>query len=262
MSGDERVTAVRAAVPRYSAIGGRTWLVYPELDRPGFIHGIVVFRDLHPGTPHEQWTAAVRAYFKRGTRVGDLAVVFCRQVHGAGVGDVINGSVRPGLGPDLDALVTGESSVALAVTVADCLPLFGVGEGGVIGVAHCGWRGIAAGVVEEFAGRVGAGRARFLIGAGIGPCCYEVRDDMLAAFGPDAGRYSVTDGGRTTFDLRRAVSARLLGSGVSADDVLIDDTCTSCKSDVLSSYRAKGPASGRMVAFVASVGGRQAEVMP
>jgi copper oxidase (laccase) domain-containing protein len=269
------VKAARRAVPRYSAVGGRTWLTYSELARPGFVHGIVVFRDLRPDIPFEQWTGAVRSYFDAATPIAGVPVVFGRQVHGSRVGRVRSGGaadefpggtcggmppserrfvLEPAGAMQFDSLVTGERGVALAVTVSDCLPLFAAGVP-VFGVAHCGWRGIASGVVQEFVGALGPGaaaRALFVVGAGIGPCCYEVRDDMLAAFGPDAARYCSVRDGITSFDLRAAVTERLAASGISRDRILVDGTCTSCRREILSSYRAEAGDCGRMVAFLAS----------
>ena len=73
----------------------------------------------------------------------------------------------------------GRGPAAALVFVADCLPVALAGPGGV-GVLHCGWRGLAAGIVARGAEAVGATDAA--IGPGIGACCYEVGDEVLEAF--------------------------------------------------------------------------------
>ena len=79
----------------------------------------------------------------------------------------------------VDAHATATPGLAAMVQVADCLPIALVGERGVA-MVHGGWRGLAAGIVGNAAEAVGATAAA--IGPGIGPCCYEVGDEVLDAF--------------------------------------------------------------------------------
>jgi copper oxidase (laccase) domain-containing protein len=65
------------------------------------------------------------------------------------------------------------------VLVADCLPVALLGERG-LGMLHCGWRGLAAGIIGAAAEQIGARAAA--IGPGIGPCCFEVGPEVEAAF--------------------------------------------------------------------------------
>ena len=82
--------------------------------------------------------------------------------------------------PDqVDAQATASPGLAPLVQVADCLPIALVGERGVA-MAHGGWRGLEAGIVARAVEAVGANAAA--IGPGIGPCCYEVGDEVLDAF--------------------------------------------------------------------------------
>ena len=113
-------------------------------------------------------------------------VLIGRQVHGAerpaprraarGHGFAEPGPALPRGRRPGDARTTG---LAPLVFVADCLPVALAGPGGVA-MIHCGWRGLAAGIVERGARAVGAAAAA--IGPGIGPCCYEVGEEVLAAF--------------------------------------------------------------------------------
>lgn len=114
------------------------------------------------------------------------------------------------------------------VFTADCLPVAVAGAQGVA-MLHCGWRGLAAGIVARGAEAVGATHAA--IGPGIGPCCYEVGDDVLATFaGLGAGIAS-----DRMLDLPE-VARHLLGdSGVQEIDSA--DLCTCCEKELFFSHR-------------------------
>jgi copper oxidase (laccase) domain-containing protein len=85
----------------------------------------------------------------------------------------------------------------------------------------------------------------------VGGCCYEVGADLLRSFsGREAGICASVRGGRTFFDLRQLVVLRLLDQGIDRAAVFTDNTCTSCASETLCSYRAQGEACGRMYTFL------------
>jgi copper oxidase (laccase) domain-containing protein len=110
--------------------------------------------------------------------------------------------------------------------------------------------------VEEFSGCLGRlaeadDQTRYLIGASIGQCCYEVGRDLLERFSADEVQAnSVTRGGKVFFDLKSLVASRLTALGVNPRQISIDKTCTSCQKYILSSFRASGAQSGRMLAVV------------
>jgi len=110
--------------------------------------------------------------------------------------------------------------------------------------------------VEELLGVLGAGgsdpaRASFLIGAAIGPCCYEVGEDLLVCFTTEEVRkFSRSTGRGVFFDLKGVVASRLVACGARPGKISIDMSCTSCKKYLLSSYRADGRDCGRMLAFL------------
>lgn len=158
------------------------------------------------------------------------------QVHGA----VAVAVDRPGPAGEADALVTAVPGLPLAVFTADCLGVVLHGPG-TVGVAHAGWRGLAAGVIEstiDLMRQTGTAPTRAGIGPGIGPCCFEVGDEVAEAF-PEA--VSVTTWGTRSVDLRAAAARRLRGL-----DVWIDDRCTACGGGF--SHRASGT-SQRMAAL-------------
>lgn len=108
-----------------------------------------------------------------------------RQVHGAELawaGPAIPGaygSPGPEPPPEADGQLTDQRLRPLLVLVADCLPVALLGERG-LGMLHCGWRGLAAGIIGAAAEQIGARAAA--IGPGIGPCCFEVGPEVEAAF--------------------------------------------------------------------------------
>jgi YfiH family protein len=138
--------------------------------------------------------------------------------------------------PRADGQATANPALTPLVQVADCLPVALAGARGVA-MLHCGWRGLAAGIVAHGVEAVTATAAA--IGPGIGRCCYEVGDEVLAAF------EALDDGVATgrMLDLE-AVATRLLErSGVS--DVEAAGICTSCEADLFFSHRRDGSRTGR-----------------
>jgi YfiH family protein len=269
------MTAVpQAAEPEYSIRGGVSALTYPGLTRPNVEHGIAVFRDLVTGPPGPDAVRTLTRALRTNLEPAPGCLIIPIQKHASVVRQVgwkdcegipvesdapatTDGPMASGGPVTCDGLVTAEGGVMIAISVADCIPLFALDTGGAaIGLAHCGWRGIASGIVEEFAGCVGGLASRpanvvYLIGASIGVCCYDVRSDFLAHFSDEeVEAFSTTTGHRTCFDLKPLLASRLIRSGVGAGQISIDNTCTSCKKYLLSSYRADGTKCGRMLAYL------------
>jgi YfiH family protein len=175
----------------------------------------------------------------RRRAVVDRPWTWLHQIHGAGVVRV----TRPGDGAATlaDAAVTAEEGCALAVLTADCAPVALASSEGVIGVAHAGWRGAAAGVIEATVAEMEALGATG-IEAAIGPCihaeCYEFGagelDGVAAQLG-DAVR-ATTAAGAPALDLPAAVRTALARAGVErVDDAGI---CTACSPSYFS-WRAR-----------------------
>jgi hypothetical protein len=184
-------------------------------------------------------TAAPEAS-RRRRAVVDRPWTVLRQVHGAEVIVV----ERPGdaLGRAGDACVSRVGGVALAVLTADCAPVAFASPEGVIGVAHAGWRGLVAGVVEETVAAMrtlGAGTVH----AALGPC---IRQECYA-FGPAdldlaVGRLGEGVRGRTSdgspaLDIAAGVAEALRQAG--AELVWDSGVCTACSRDHWS-WRARG----------------------
>ncbi len=172
-----------------------------------------------------------------------------------------------GLRPRADGIVTRARALAIGVTTADCGPvLFAEPQAGVIGVAHAGWRGALAGIVEAtVAAMQGLGAARDQIRAALGPMIrqrhYEVGPDLIERFAvedPAAKPFfaPAVRPGHAMFDLAGYIATRLRRAEVDQVDDL--DACTYGNPELFFSYRRathRGEADyGRHVNAIALVG--------
>lgn len=186
----------------------------------------------------------VLADFAPGDRLADL-----HQVHGADV-DVVEDRSTP-TRPDADGIVTARTGVVLMVRAADCVPvLLADADGAVIGAAHCGRPGLAAGVVPATVGRMrdlGARSVTAWIGPHVCGSCYEVPEAMQAAVGAAVpASVATTSWGTPSLDLGAGVRAQLAAGGVSIHDV---SRCTRESGD-LYSYRRDGARAGRLAGLI------------
>lgn len=141
---------------------------------------------------------------------------------------------------DADGQLTASPRLTPIVQVADCLPVAVAGRDAVA-MLHCGWRGLAAGIVERAAEALEPRAAA--IGPGIGPCCYEVGDEVLARFaglGPGVAA-------RGRLDLVEVARRLLERAGV--DEIETADICTSCEAALFFSHR-RDRATGRQAGLV------------
>ncbi|MBD3335650.1 MAG: laccase domain-containing protein [Candidatus Eisenbacteria bacterium] len=171
-----------------------------------------------------------------------------RMVHGPG----IRRADRPGIAGMADGLLTQRRRLPLALTVADCLPLFLWAPGPAIALLHCGWRGVAAGIVENGAVQLAAaagclpGHLGAWIGPGIGPCCYAVGWEAAIRVAPQRPRPGTT----VQLDLPAEVTRRLSGRGLAPERIQASAHCTACRPDLFFSHRATGGRTGRMAALM------------
>src|SRR3954454_499144 len=175
------------------------------------------------------------------------------QRHGANVTRAdARGIVMPGTVYDhCDGLWSDEPGRAMLLLTADCMPIALArteGDTPAVGILHAGWRGLLAGIV---AGGVRALAARSLaaaIGPSIGPCCYEVGEEVSTPFREAFGE-DVVRGDK--LDLWTAAERALRAAGV--DRVDRADLCTSCNADRFFSHRRDHGRTGRqgVIAYVA-----------
>ncbi|MGH7858338.1 MAG: polyphenol oxidase family protein, partial [Candidatus Binatia bacterium] len=161
-------------------------------------------------------------------------------------------------GVEGDGLLTAASGTRVGVWTADCVPIHLVApDARVAAAVHSGWRGSAAGVVDEAIEQlrsrwnVSGAAIEAALGPAIGGCCYEVGEEVREAFvsryGDLGERGFVDRGGRLFLDLRSFLTERLRSLGVTR----VEQTgpCTACRADILHSFR-KGGGTGRQLSYV------------
>lgn len=207
-----------------------------------------------------------------GTHVGDAAQsvetnraclramlpaepVWLRQVHGVRVIDAarVGAASEP---PEADASISTTPGVVCAIMTADCLPVLLADEHGrVVGAAHAGWRGLAAGVLQatvEAMREAGAGRVLAWLGPAIGPRQFEVGEDVVQAFASvdneaAAFRPLPQRTGKYLADLPALARLSLVAAGVT--DVTGGDHCTVSEPSDFYSFRRDG-VTGRMASLI------------
>ena len=194
--------------------------------------------------------------------------VWLNQVHGAEVVHLRRHHLRPGTElPRADASISTEPGIACAVLVADCLPVLLCSANGLaVGAAHAGWRGLAAGVVDNMvaalcqAADCRADQLLAWLGPCIGPQAFEVGEAVLLAFGQDPLAPDVSlflpsprpDGSlRWRADLAELARRRLASLGVLK--VSGGGWCTATDASRFFSFRRDGR-TGRLAAALAIVG--------
>ena len=180
------------------------------------------------------------------------------QAHGACV--VRADSVVADAAPAADAAWTDASGIVCAATVADCLPVFFRCQNAVA-VAHAGWRGLAAGVLENTAQALrenARGEIVAHVGAGVGRARYEVGADVKSALGGDGfddcfAPAASADGAAKFFaDLKSIAARRLRAVGIEAVSISPLDTLAETESlfSARRAARAKNGDDGRMAAVI------------
>lgn len=178
-------------------------------------------------------------------------LVLMHQVHGADVHVVDGAENHLATAPVADALVTALPDVVLVVRVADCVPvLLADAQAGVLGAAHAGRSGVAAGVVPnavEAMRALGATQITGWLGPHVCGACYEVPEQLQAEVTSVVPECSArTPAGTPSLDLGAGVTAQLRRDGVEVVDA---SRCTMEDRD-LYSHRRQGGRSGRLAGLV------------
>ncbi len=241
-------------------------------------------------TPTDEPIAVERnraAFLKElGPRNGQPAppLITLRQVHSSIIYHVDSVPEHPLVG---DGLITNTPGLFLGIQTADCLPVLLVDPiTRAVGAFHAGWRGTLARIVEKGAGEMrrwfgtNARDLRAAIGPGVHNCCYEVGEEVRQQFeaqfryAPDLFRevkeedpvktkypllfltakppgHEPPEFGRQIFlDLVEANRRQLLDLGVKKKDIFASALCTSCRNDLLFSYRKEKGVTGRLMGVV------------
>lgn len=175
------------------------------------------------------------------------AAVRAEQVHGAVIAqkDDLKGLL---VFPGADGLLTRGYGICLLIFTADCLPVFLYSKDlKLIGLLHCGWRGLAAGILSKsLPGSIeAAGAVPAELNAVLGPAvcrrCYPVNSEFWSGFP------SLKPG--ACFDIAGYAADELVKAGVSRDSIYSSGICTLCGGDAAYSYR-RNKTDGRMVSFI------------
>jgi YfiH family protein len=181
------------------------------------------------------------------------APVWLKQVHGTTVVNADQAKAE-GAEPEADAAIAHAKATVCAVRVADCMPVFLAHEAGeAVGVAHAGWRGLSAGVLEATVAALGvpAGRLVAWLGPAIGPRVYEVGNEVRDAFLSQDARahaaFVASRPGHWLLDLYAVARQRLERCGVTR--IHGGGFCTYSEPERFFSYRRNYEA-GRMAALI------------
>ncbi|KND60822.1 hypothetical protein BVER_01045 [Candidatus Burkholderia verschuerenii] len=214
-----------------------------------------------PDAVHENRRRAIAA-------TGASAAAWLSQIHSAQVEDAADVLARRAQGETIraDASVTDRPGVVCVAMAADCLPvLFCDDDGCAVGAAHAGWRGLAAGIVENTGERVArlagipASGLNAYLGPAIGPSAFEVGEDVFDAFTsaePAAQRDATAAAfkptgatGKYFADIYTLARLRLASIGVEASRIHGGTHCTVTEQTRFYSYR-RDRDTGRMAAFI------------
>ena len=188
------------------------------------------------------------------SRAGAPEVVTVKQVHGTRI--ATPQQVRTGEADEADALVVDGPGTLVAIRTADCVPVLLLADGPTrfAAAVHAGWRGTLADItgraVEAAVARgVDPARLRAAIGPAIGPCCYEVGEDLASRFAKEGLPVVETDD-RPRLDLRAINVIRLERAGLSPGRIRLAGPCTRCRNDRYWSYRAQPLEKGRQLSWI------------
>jgi YfiH family protein len=160
------------------------------------------------------------------------------QVHSA----IVHRARRGARGEPGDGLWTDEPDLPVLAMSADCIPIALArvnGAAPAVAVVHVGWRGLLANMIESAVSSLGGTALAAAIGPAIGPCCFEVRDDVADPFRARFGG-EIVSGGR--LDLWRAAEEALREAGVAPVERV--NLCTACHPDLFFSHRRDGKPRG------------------
>jgi polyphenol oxidase len=220
-----------------------------------------------------------RQLFQSALGADRLTLIGLKQFHSDVICDFQSAPAEP---CSADASISDTPNLLLGIQTADCVPILLVDpKNRAVAAVHAGWRGTLKRIVEKTIGRMemqfGTRPAGLLaaLGPAIGGCCYEVGTEVAAAFHsqfPQAPEWfdELRTGDEPNplqwlnqfppghqpppknvrLDLRRANRAQLIAAGVNAKNVFVSELCTSCRPDLLFSYRKNGAESGRMMAAI------------
>ena len=178
--------------------------------------------------------------------------IWLSQVHGT---TVLKHAVAQS-GDEADAIVATQAGQVCAIMTADCLPvLFCDRTGTVVGGAHAGWRGLAAGVLGNTIDTMGCSPDQILVwlGAAIGPSAFEVGDDVRDAFLAQDDKcgqaFKAYQTGKWMADIYQLATRNLVRNGILQENIYGAHWCTFTQAEQFYSYRRESQ-TGRMASLI------------
>ena len=207
---------------------------------------------LLPGT---SLNSGNRERFFRKAAIYGKKIVAAEIIHGNRIEMVDEAS--PGMILGADGLATRSEDVFLSVTVADCIPVFFYdSQAKIVAIAHCGWRGVVSGVIENAIDAVlrlggNPGTLCVALGPGINACHFEIKEDVLDEF-KDHHEFIGRDNGRIFVDLKGIIRRQLSVSGIGDEHIEDNRECTMENREKYFSFRRDRPTT--VEAMVAIIG--------
>jgi len=240
-----------------------TFIHSEALDRiPGVVHAFSTRRaerpdfSLGPANSPNPMVQINRARFAAAIGGAGWPIIKLKQVHSGIVVDIDDTSAASEA-VEGDAAVTGLAGVMIGVQTADCVPiLLAHRERRAVAAIHAGWRGTAAGIAEATVMRLvqkfGVAVNDFVaaIGPHIGPCCYEVGEEVAAEIGHGEAIVRSIEREKPHLDLGLANRAQLLHAGIPDTQIETSSLCTRCRADLFHSYRRDGKRMGHMLSLI------------
>ncbi len=241
---------------------------------PELYHGVTTrtggtsgapFNGLNLGAHTGDSDEAVLANYEALSRALDFdlqKVVSSHQIHGAEIACVAELPPRTRPFPcahaleGFDGFITATPGISLMVRVADCVPvILYAPDKKTVAVVHAGWRGTAAGIAKKAAelmvSQYGCAVESILAGIGpsIGPCCYEIGNDVAESFRralPDCRRVLMQDEQNLySLDLQEANRLELIQAGLMPGHIEMSWLCTACNLNLFFSHRGEKGKTGR-----------------
>jgi YfiH family protein len=197
--------------------------------------------------------------------VGQAPLYFATQVHGIDSAIVVGGAARDAIArTHADALIAPGPGPAVGVYVADCVPiLIADTVTGAVAAVHAGWRGTVAGILSATLERLRVEHGtrmsdvRVAIGPSIGPCCFEVGAEVVAAVEVSVagarGAGAIIEGApKPHVDLWMLNRMAAEGAGVAPGAIDVAEACTSCDRTRFFSYRRDHGKTGQLACFIAA----------
>lgn len=179
-------------------------------------------------------------------------LTYLKQSHGNRIYRVNQENYKSIIESDGDALVTDTPGIAIGVFTADCVPILVYDrERNVIAAVHAGWKGTVKGILKDtiryMTGEMGCSIENIIcaIGPSIGPCCFEIKDNVANEL-----RYVNKRDDKLFGDLWEENRMQLIEIGVKEENISLSKICTMCNKDKLYSFRRDQDPCGRMGAFI------------